>query len=197
MKKILLTAFEPFGGETVNASEMATAQLTPPTGVQLVRLTVPTVFGRCFETVLTAVLHESPDAVVCIGQAAGRAAITPERTAVNLRDARIPDNTGCRPVSLPVIPDGPASFETTLPVNRIVESISALRIPARISDSAGTYVCNDLMYGLLCGLQRRGLSIPAGFIHVPCLPEQTRQGEASLPLPTIVEGLNAALEAIF
>lgn len=193
---ILLTAFEPFGGEGINASLEAMRLVEPPAGTELLRLTVPTVFGRCTETVLDALCRLRPDAVVCLGQAAGREAITPERRAVNLRNARIPDNEGFCPVERPVVPGGEAELHSTLPVEAMCAAILARGIPARISESAGTFVCNDLMYGLLHALRRRGIAIPAGFIHVPCLPEQAKEGEASMALACIVEGIYAALDVL-
>lgn len=193
---MLLTAFEPFGGEKVNASLEALALIRAPVGKEIVRLTLPTAFGRSFESVMDAVLRERPDAVVCLGQAEGREAITPERRAVNLRNARIPDNAGFCPVDRPVVPGGPKEVLSTLPVEQMTRAIRDQGIPARISESAGTFVCNDLMYGLLYALQRYSIAIPAGFVHVPCLPEQTRDGAPSMALSRIVEGLNAALAVL-
>ena len=190
---ILLTAFEPFGGERINASLEALRLVEAPDGTALKRLAVPTVFGRCTETVLDAVCRLRPDAVVCLGQAAGRDAITPERLAVNLRKARIPDNEGFCPAEGPVVPGGAEELLTTLPVEAMCAAILARGIPARISESAGAFVCNDLMYGLLYALRLKSIAIPAGFIHVPCLPEQTTDAGASLELGKIVEAVNAAL----
>ena len=193
---ILLTAFEPFGGERINASLEAMRLVEAPAGGELERLMVPTVFGRCTETVLDTLFRLRPDAVVCLGQAAGREAITPERRAVNLRNARIPDNEGYCPVGVPVVPGGEEELISTLPIERMCAAILSHGIPARISESAGAFVCNDLMYGLLHALRRQGIAIPAGFIHVPCMPGQAKAGEPSLALPRIVEGINAALAVL-
>lgn len=194
--KILLTAFEPFGGESVNPAWEAVRTVKAPAGAELIRLQVPTVYGRTGETVLDAVRRERPDAVLCVGQAAGRAALTPERVAINCRDAAIPDNAGQRPTDEPVVPGGPAAYFSTLPVRAMTEAIRAAGVPAGISNTAGTFVCNDLLYALLHGLAREYPGIRGGFIHVPCLPEQAARradGTPFLPLSEIVRGLEAAL----
>lgn len=194
--KILLTAFEPFGGEEINASLEALRRVEAPDGAELTRLVLPCVFGLAAETVREAVYREKPDAVVCLGQAAGRDAITPERRAVNLRCARIPDNAGKSPADEPVVPGGAEELLSTLPIERMCAAIRSRGLPARISESAGTFVCNDLMYGLLFALQNAGVEIPAGFIHVPCLPGQTGDDGPSLPPAEIAAGLQAALAVL-
>ena len=194
--KLLLTAFEPFGGEALNAAREAVSALDAPEGLQLRRLLVPTVFGLAGDTVWEAIARERPDAVLCVGQASGRAALTPERAALNLRDASIPDNAGNRPVDEPVVPGGPAAYFTTLPVREMAEAIRRAGLPAAISSSAGTFVCNDLLYTLLYRIEREGLPIRCGFLHVPCLPEQAAEGTPSLPLEDTVRGLAAAVAAL-
>ena len=194
--KLLLTAFEPFGGEALNAAREAVSALDAPEGLQLCRLLVPTVFGLAGDTVWEAIARERPDAVLCVGQASGRAALTPERAALNLRDASIPDNAGNRPVDEPVVPGGPAAYFTTLPLREMAEAIRRAGLPAAISSSAGTFVCNDLLYTLLYRIEREGLPIRCGFLHVPCLPEQAAEGIPSLPLEDTVRGLAAAVAAL-
>ena len=197
--KILLTAFEPFGGERINAACEAVARVTVPEGAELYKLTVPTVFGLCTETVLKAMRTFQPDAIVCVGQAAGRAAITPERVAINLRDARIPDNAGFQPVDEPVMPNGPAAYFSTLPVRAMTEAVKKAGLPAELSNTAGTFVCNDLFYGIRHTVESECPSVSCGFIHVPCTPEQASAYPAPLPsmdLPDIVKGLEAALSAL-
>ena len=157
---------------------------------------MPTVFGLAGDTVWEAIARERPDAVLCVGQASGRAALTPERAALNLRDASIPDNAGNRPVDEPVVPGGPAAYFTTLPVREMAEAIRRAGLPAAISSSAGTFVCNDLLYTLLYRIEREGLPIRCGFLHVPCLPEQAAEGTPSLPLEDTVRGLAAAVAAL-
>lgn len=197
--KILLTAFEPFGGEQVNAALEAVTRLSAPKGAELYKLTVPTVFGLCTETVIRAMRDIRPDAVVCVGQASGRAAITPERVAINLRDARIPDNAGFQPFDEPVVPGGPAAYFSTLPVRAMAEAIQKAGVSAMISNTAGTFVCNDLFYGLCHAIESEFPSISGGFIHVPCLPEQAALHPSPIPsmkLLDIVRGLEAALRTL-
>lgn len=197
--KILVTAFEPFGGERINAALEAVTRLSAPKGAELYKLTVPTVFGVCTETAVRAIREISPDAIVCVGQAAGRAAITPERVAVNLRDARIPDNAGFQPVDEPIVPGGPAAYFSTLPVRVMAEAVQKAGIPAMISNTAGTFVCNDLFYGIRHAIESEFPSVSGGFIHVPCLPEQTASYSSPVPsmeLEEIIRGLEAALEML-
>ena len=197
--KLLLTAFEPFGGETLYAAWEAVMALDAPEGLQLCRLQVPTVFGLAGDTVWEAIERERPDAVLCVGQAAGRAALTPERAALNLRDASIPDNAGNQPQDEPVVPGGPAAYFTTLSARKMAEAIQRTGVPASISNSAGTFVCNDLLYSLLHRIARESLPLRCGFVHVPCLPEQAAnrgEGMPSLPLEETVRGLEAALAVL-
>lgn len=197
--KILLTGFDPFGGESINPALEAVKLVKAPIGAELVRLEVPTVFGRSVATVLEAVRLHRPDAVVCVGQAAGRGEITPERVAINIADASIPDNEGNQPCDAPIIPEGENAFFSTLPVKAMAEAIRAAGLPASVSNTAGTFVCNQLMYGLLYHISREFPGMRGGFIHVPCIPEQAARMEKpvpSLPLPEIVRGLEAALSVL-
>lgn len=166
MRRLLITCFEPFGGSERNASQMAVAAL-PDTifGYKLHKLCLPVVFGSAGEQVAAAIGEIRPDAVICVGEAGGRAAITPEMVAINLRYARIPDNAGNAPQDEPVRADGENALFSTLPVRAMAAAIEAAGIPAAVSYSAGTYVCNDTMYLVLEHLRDTG--IPAGFIHVP------------------------------
>ena len=199
--KILLTAFEPFGGEPVNPAWEAVQRARAPEGVELVRLQVPTVFAEAGDLVCAAMERERPDLVLCVGQAAGRAALTPERVAINMMDASIPDNAGAQPQEEPIVPGGPAAYFATLPVKRIAAAIQAAGVPAAVSNSAGTFVCNALLYRVLHEAERCAPGLRAGFLHVPCLPEQAeRMGKdrelPSLPLEQIVRGLEAAIGAL-
>ena len=194
--KILMTAFDPFGGSTLNPAEQALSLVCPPDGVELRKLTVPTVFGRSTEMAVEAIDEFCPDCVVCVGQAAGRRGITPERAAINVRDARIADNAGNKPVDEPIEKGGDAAYFSTLPIKLMVRKISEKGIPASVSNTAGTFVCNDLMYGVLHAV--KGKKIRAGFVHVPCIPEQLAsfpEGTPSLELSDIVTGLETVLEA--
>lgn len=150
MKKLLLTAFTPFDGERINPALEAVKLVKDKIGnLEIVKLEVPTVFGKSIETVREAIEREKPDFVLSIGQAGGRAEITPERVAINLDDARIPDNEGNQPIDEPIFPDGENAYFSTLPVKAMVEAIRKEGLPSSLSNSAGTYVCNHLMYGVL------------------------------------------------
>ncbi len=199
--KILLTGFEPFGGEEVNPSWEAAERLRAPAGTELVKLRLPVVFREAGERLAAALEREKPDLVLCLGQAAGRAAITPERLGVNLMDAASPDNAGFQPQEEPVIPGAPAACFARLPVKELAEAIRAAGVPARVSNSAGLFVCNALLYRLLHEMETRYPQMLGGFVHVPCLPEQAdRLGKGkslpSLELPEIVRGLQAGLELL-
>ena len=196
--KILLTAFDPFGGEPVNPAWEAVQRLREPAGAELRRLQVPTVFGESGDLVCAVMERERPDLVLCVGQAAGRPAITPERVAINLMDASIPDNVGAQPAEQAVIPGGPAAYFSSLPVKALAEAIRGAGVPAAVSNSAGTFVCNQLLYRVLDAIEHRYPGMRGGFVHVPCLPEQAlRLGKEktipSLELEEIVKGLEAAL----
>lgn len=197
--KILLTAFDPFGGEPINPAEEAVKLVTSPDGVELHKLTVPTVFGKSAEIVCNAVEEILPDAVICIGQAGGRSGITPERVAINVDDARIPDNAGNTPVNSPIVKDGPAAYFSTLPIYEITVALNEAGITASISNSAGTFVCNHLMYKVIHYASEKHPKIRAGFIHVPFLPEQAAKKSETCPsmqLETIVRGIEIALETV-
>ena len=196
--KLLLTAFTPFDGERINPALEAVKLVKDRIGnLLIVKLEVPTVFGKSIDTVREAIEREKPDFVLSIGQAGGRAEITPERVAINLNDARIPDNEGNQPIDEPIFPDGENAYFSTLPVKAMVEAIRKEGLPSSLSNSAGTYVCNHLMYGVLYYLDKR-LGMKAGFIHVPYIPEQTKNKKEmpALELSEIVRGLEAAITAI-
>ena len=198
MKKLLLTAFTPFDGEKINPALEAVKLVKDRIGnLLIVKLEVPTVFGKSIDTVREAIEREKPDFVLSIGQAGGRAEICPERVAINLDDARIPDNEGNQPIDEPIFPDGENAYFSTLPVKAMVEAIRKEGLPSSLSNSAGTYVCNHLMYGVLYYLDKRPV-IKAGFIHVPYIPEQTKNKKEmpALELSEIVRGLEAAITEI-
>ena len=147
--KLLLTAFDPFGGEKVNPAQKAVSLVGEFGGIDIVKLTVPTVFRAASRIVIEAIRREKPAAVLCIGQAGGRAAVTPERVAINLMDARIADNAGNRPEDEPIVQGAPDAYFSTLPIKKVVEAIRKRGIPAEVSNTAGTFVCNELMYSVL------------------------------------------------
>lgn len=192
-KKILITGFDPFGGERINPSWEAVLKLPDQVGkYALTKLQIPTEFGRAAACVLKKAYEINPDIILCIGQAGGRSAITLEVVAINLRDASIADNAGNQPVDTPGIPSGPAAYFSTIPVRQMTAAIKECNIPSSLSYSAGTYVCNDVLYTLLH--QYNGTQTRVGFIHVPFLPEQVKNNEPYLPLEQIVKALSAAIE---
>ena len=195
MKKLLITGFDPFGGATVNPSWEAVKLLPDQIGDwHLTKIEIPTVYGLAAQTILRIAQELHPDAILCVGQAGGRVAITPEVYGVNLRHARIADNAGNRPLAVPIIQNAPASYMSTLPVNDIVHAVRNAGLPCRLSYSAGRFVCNDLLYTLLH--HYRGTNTKVGFIHVPYLPEQAKEGQPSMPLDDIVNALACAINAI-
>ena len=191
MKKLLITGFDPFGGQSVNPSWLAVEKLPDRVGEFAVHtLQIPTVFVRAAETVMEAAGRLQPDVILCVGQAGGREAVTPERIGVNIRDARIADNDGNQPKGEFVAEDGPAAYFATVPVEKMAQAIRDREIPATVSNSAGAFVCNDLLYSLLH--HYAGTPVQVGFIHVPYLPEQ---GSPSMELERITQALVAAIEA--
>ena len=195
MKHLIITGFDPFGGETVNPAWEAVSRL-PDTvgGYRLTKLQIPTVFAKAAEQVLAAAGADAPDVILCVGQAGGREAVTPERVAINCMDARIPDNAGNQPREKPVIPGGSDGIFSTVPVRKMADAIEEVGIPGKVSNTAGTFVCNDTLYRLLH--HYAGTAVRVGFIHVPHLPEQAKAGGASMPLEDIIRGLSAAIKAL-
>ena len=197
--KLLLTAFSPFGGEKINPSLEAVKLVKDKIlETDIIKLEVPTVFGKSIKIVADAIEKEKPDYVLCIGQAGGRYGITPERVAINIDDARILDNEGNQPIDRPIFADGEPAYFSGLPVKAMVEEIRKEGLPASLSNSAGTYVCNHLMYGVLYTLSKKYKGVKGGFIHVPFIPEQTvdKPDKPSMSLPDIVRGLEAAIRAV-
>ena len=192
MKKLLITGFDPFGGETVNPSWEAVKLLPDRIGDwQLTKIEIPTEFGLAARRVLCAAQELQPDAILCIGQAGGRNAVTPETYGVNLQHAKIADNAGNRPLARPIVQGAPASYTATVPIYDMVRVIKDRGLPCRISYSAGRFVCNDLLYTLLHDYD--GTPVKAGFIHVPYLPEQAQRGQPSMPIEDVTAALTAAI----
>jgi pyroglutamyl-peptidase len=194
MKTVLLTGFEPFGGEKVNASAEVARRLHGAVigGHRVQAAILPCVFGAAITGLKRQIHAVRPELVVCLGQAAGRAEITPERVALNVDDARIPDNAGRQPVDRPVVRGGPAAHWSTLPIKAIVRALQARGIPAAVSQTAGTFVCNHVFYGLMHAL-RRQRRVRGGFIHLPVLPTQARRGRPGLALAVAVTGVRTAV----
>ena len=197
--KILVTGFDPFGGESVNPAYEA-VKLLPDTiaGAEIVKLEIPTVFSKSGPAVEAGIQAHNPDVVLNIGQAGGRACVTIERVGINLAEARIPDNAGEQPMDQPLQPDGPAAY-FTLPIKAMVKNVRDHGIPCHISYTAGTYVCNCVMYNVLHLAATKYPHIRAGFIHVPFATGQVVDKAvtmASASLETIAKALEYAIEAI-
>lgn len=197
--KLLVTAFEPFGGEKLNSAQEALRSVPDQiNGAGIVKACLPVVFGRSMEMLREMIRREKPDAVLCLGQAGGRSALTPERIAINLNDARLPDNDGQQPVDELIFPDGPDAYFTTLPVKSMVNAIRDAGLPAEVSNSAGTYVCNQLIYGLMYFISHEFPAVRGGFLHLPYLDVQAAEhpGDPGLPCQDLTRGIIAAIKAI-
>jgi pyroglutamyl-peptidase len=230
MRNVLLTGFEPFAGERLNPSALIAEALDGReiAGRRVRGAVLPCAFGDSRRAMLRLMRAVEPDLILCTGQAGGRPNLTPERVAINLDDARIPDNRGAQPRDRPIVRGGPVAYWSTLPIKAMVAALQARGIPAAVSHTAGTYVCNHVFYGLMHELARRSLGVAGrrlrsrgadlgpgaarartqgrkraaaleamrgGFIHVPWLPEQgaAHAGEPSLPLATMIEGIELAM----
>jgi len=199
--KVLVTGFDPFGGAALNPSWMLAQALH---GRQIARHRIvaaqlPTVFSLSAQRLAGLLREHRPALVVCLGMAAGRPAISLERVAINVDDARIPDNRGAQPVDGPVVPGGPSAYFSGLPVKAMLQAMRDAGIAAELSNSAGTFVCNHVFYALMHQLAtRRGLrNTRGGFIHLPCLPQQMAElGAAhSMALADMVRGLQVGIRA--
>jgi pyroglutamyl-peptidase len=195
-KTVLLTGFEPFNNATINPAWEAVRLLEGWSGdgfrVEVLRL--PCVFGLANEVLREALVALQPDVVIAVGQAGGRAELSVERVAINVDDASIPDNAGSQPVDCPIVDGGPAAYFATLPIKAIVREMCERALVAGVSQTAGTFVCNHVFYGLMH--HTAGRAVRGGFIHVPYLPEQAQafEGAPAMALEDIVEGLRAAVE---
>ncbi|MED4750896.1 pyroglutamyl-peptidase I [Brevibacillus choshinensis] len=199
MKTILVTGFDPFGGETMNPAWESVKRLKEGSSAdyKLEVRQIPTVFDKSLKYLKEAIKETSPDIVFCIGQAGGRPDITIERVAINVNDARIPDNEGSQPIDTEVVEGGPVAYWSTLPIKAIVKELREKGVPASVSQTAGTFVCNHIFYGLMHTISTLNPSIRGGFIHIPYLPEQAARlvGQPSMAVETIVQGLRVAIEA--
>jgi pyroglutamyl-peptidase len=193
---VLVTGFEPFGNDTLNPSWMAAQALHGRmlAGHRLVAARLPTVFDAALVSLRDELSRHRPALVLCTGQAGGRAAISLERVAINVNDARIADNAGAQPVDTPVVEGAPAAYFTTLPIKAMLLDMLAAGVATEVSQTAGTFVCNHTFYGLMHELATNPAlkRTRGGFVHVPWLP---RQGEPSMPLEKIVAGLKVAIES--
>lgn len=198
MAIILLTGFEPFGGEAVNPSWQIAHSLDGEVieGARVVAQQLPCVFGESLRVLRRALKDHAPHLVLALGQAGGRTDLTPERIAINVNDARMPDNAGQRPIDTPVVPGAPAARFSTLPIKAMVAAMQAAGVRASVSQTAGTYVCNHVFYGLMQALHRQA-GVRAGFMHVPLAPEQAAAlgGQPSMTLAEMQHGVRVALAA--
>ncbi|NHB87359.1 pyroglutamyl-peptidase I [Photorhabdus tasmaniensis] len=196
-KTVLITGFEPFDNETINPSWEAVKQLQGRTlcGARIEARQLPCVFDVSLTYLYAAINDVQPDLVIAMGQAGGRADITVERVAININDALIPDNQGNQPINTPIVATGPAAYFATLPLNAMVKGLHEAGVPASISQTAGTFVCNHVMYGLLHYLTNTNPEIRGGFIHIPYLPEQAVRfsGSPSMALETVITALEIAI----
>jgi len=194
LPRVLLTGFDAFGGDSLNPSWLAVQLLHRRRigGHLVVAAQLPTVFDAARVTLARLLREHRPALVICVGQAGGRAAISLERIAINVNDARIADNAGGQPVDTPVLAGGPAAYFTTLPIKAMLQALQGEGIPAEVSQTAGTFVCNHVFYGLMHELAtRRGFKrTRGGFVHVPWLPEQ---GHPSMATEKLVRGLRLAI----
>ena len=193
--KIIVTGFDPFGGEKINPSIECVKALPEIEGVELIRLELPTVFKESAKRLNEVINDVKPDAVLSVGQAGGRAGITMERIAINVDDARIPDNISQQPIDEEIQVEGEAAYFSTLPIKRIVKAIREAGISAEVSNSAGTFVCNHIMYQSLFAATKADKPFKAGFMHIPFIPEQTTD-KPSLPLEESTKALQIAIETI-
>ena len=197
--KILVTGFDPFGGEKVNPALEAVKSLPSVIhGAEIRWVEIPTVFYQSAEVLEAEIVRYQPNVVLCIGQAGGRTSLTPERVAINQDDARIPDNQGNQPIDTPIRLDGEAAYFSTLPIKAMVQAIKEDGLPATVSNTAGTFVCNHLMYQALYLADKKFPNVRAGFMHIPYMTEQVinKPNTASMNLVDIVKGIEAAIGAI-
>ncbi|MEV5398639.1 pyroglutamyl-peptidase I [Streptomyces cellulosae] len=198
MTRVLITGFAPFGGESVNPSWQAASLVAaePLAGLTVTATELPCVFGESIDALRDAIRSSSPDLVVCLGQAGGRPGVTVERVGINVDDARIPDNAGNQPIDEPVVPGGPAAYFSTLPVKACVAAMREAGVPAAVSNTAGTFVCNHIAYGLGHLIATEFPHVRGGFVHVPWAPEQVTDGTApALEPATVARGVRALLVA--
>lgn len=197
--KILISGFDPFGGEKVNPAYEA-VKLLPDTimDAEIVKLEIPTVFHKAAEVLEQKVQEVDPDVILCIGQAGGRYGVTPERVAINVDDARIPDNEQKQPIDVKIKEDGPAAYFSKLPIKAMVEKMREANVPSSVSNSAGTFVCNHIMYQILYMIDKNYPDKTGGFVHCPFIPEQVidKPNQPSMNLEDIARGLKAGIEAI-
>ncbi len=197
--KILITGFDPFGGENINPALEAVKKL-PDTilGQEIIKIEIPTVFRKSLEKIEENIQKHNPDVVISVGQAGGRFGVTPERVAINIDDARIKDNEGNQPIDISIYEDGENAYFSNLPIKAMVKEMNDNGIPASVSNTAGTFVCNHVMYGILYLIDKKYPNIRGGFIHVPYIPSQvtTKPNTPSMSIDDIAKGLELSIKAV-
>ncbi|MDR0880434.1 MAG: pyroglutamyl-peptidase I [Clostridioides sp.] len=196
--KVLMTGFDPFGGEPINPAEEAVKRVSEEiNGAEVIKLIIPTVQDKSLEKIDEAIDLHKPDFVICVGQAGGRFDISPEKVAINLNDFRIPDNEGNQPTDSSIKEDGEIAYFSNLPVKAIVKHLRDQEIPASLSYTAGTFVCNHVMYGVMYMIDKKYPNIKGGFIHIPFAPSQVMEKKNTpyMSLDDIVKGLELVVEA--
>ena len=196
--KVLITGFDPFGGESINPAWEAVKVIKDEiAGAEVIKMQIPTVVGKSIAKIHDKMVEINPDIVIAVGQAGGRFGVTPERIAINVTDARIPDNEGNQPIDEPIFADGDAAYFSNLPVKAMVQEIKEAGYPSVLSNTAGTYICNHVMYGILYYIQKEFPNARGGFIHVPYAASQVinKPGTASMALADITASLEAAIKA--
>lgn len=196
--KVLVTGFDPFGGESINPAWEAVKVINDEiAGAEVVKMQIPTVVGKSIIKIHEKMVEINPDIVIAVGQAGGRFGVTPERVAINVTDARIPDNEGNQPIDEPIFEDGDAAYFSNLPVKAMVQAIKDAGYPSVLSNTAGTYICNHVMYGILYYIQKEFPNARGGFIHVPYAASQVvnKPNTASMAIADITASLEAAIQA--
>lgn len=197
--KVLLTGFDPFEGNTINpALEVVKGVRSKIGEIEVQKLEIPTVFGKSIEKILEAANAYSPDMILSIGQAGGRYEITLERVAININDARIKDNEGNQPIDEAIYEDGENAYFSNLPLKAMLQKMKDTEIPTSISNSAGTFVCNSVMYGVLYHIHKHKIATKGGFIHIPYMPEQilNKPNTPYMEKERMIKGIETALECI-
>ena len=196
--KLLITGFDPFGGESINPAFEAIKKL--PDSIEdckIIKQEIPTVFDRSLEVLAQSIEIHDPDVIICVGQAGGRFGLSLEKVGINLNEARIPDNDGNQPLGTPVYADGETAYFSSLPIKGMLKTLHEKDIPSEISYTAGTYVCNHVLYGLMHMIKTVFPEKKGGFIHVPFLPQQVigKKNVPSMSVEMITEGLKTCIEA--
>ena len=195
--KALVTGFDPFGGDEVNPSSLAVGRLRPSIGdVEVMTAILPTSYAISAKVLMAAIDETRPDIVLCVGQAGGRTDLCLERVGINVQDARIRDNDGNQPIDVPVVAGGPAAYFATLPIKACVAEMRRAGLPAVVSNTAGTFVCNHILYALMDIIRQQPTPMRGGFLHIPYVPEQASRvgGAPSMALDDIVRGIEIILE---